>query len=387
MKAQKTFLRPTPILLALALSGVAVAFGVAALPTGSQDGAAAGSDVAAVNPFELTSIGVVEPGPGGTLFVADPQAATIYALELGSGGDEATSAEYRIEDLDGKIADRLGTSPRDVFVQDMAVHPKTGVAYLSVTRGEGEAAVPMLLRVTPQGEISEVPPTTPHTKLKLQNAPAEDAKMYRWSARTLTVTDMEWIDGELWIAGLSNEEFASQLRRAPYPFTGEVASTGLEIYHGAHGEYETFAPIYAFMPFELDGEPHIVASYLCTPLVTFPVEDLKTKSKLRGKTIAELGFGNLPIDMLAVEHEGEEIVLLTNTRRGAMRISADDIRAAQKRDGITTEVGPRTGVDYITPPLGAVVQVANLDPGHVLTLGRALENGSLYLVALDKGML
>lgn len=387
MKMLKTFLHLTLILLALAVSGIAVGVGVTALPTSPQDGTAAGSDVAAANPFELTSIGALELGPEGTLFVADPQAATIYALELGPGGDEVASVEYRIDDLDGKIADRLGTSPREIFVQDLAVHPKTGVAYLSVTRGQGEAAVPVLLRVTPEGEISEVPRTTPHTTLELQNAPAEDAMMYRISARTLTVTDMEWIGGELWIAGLSNEEFASQLRRAPYPFTGEVASTGLEIYHGAHGQYETFAPIYAFMPYELDGEPHIVASYLCTPLVTFPVKDLKAKSKLRGKTIAELGFGNLPIDMLAVEHEGEEIVLLTNTRRGTMRISADDIRTAQTREGITTEVGPRTGVDYITPPLGAVVQVADLDQDHVLTLGRALENGSLYLHALDKRML
>ena len=38
-------------------------------------------------------------------------------------------------------------------------------------------------------------------------------------ARVDTVTDMALVDGRLWVAGLSNEEFSSKLRAIPYPFT------------------------------------------------------------------------------------------------------------------------------------------------------------------------
>lgn len=371
----------------IALSLLLAVVGVTAV-TFAGDGESAEPAASDAASLHLKSVGPLEMSPDGTLFVADSQAGAVYALELGSGEAPGDAVEYRLEDLDAKIADRLGTSPRDVFIRDLAVHPTTGVAYLAVTRGEGEAAVPVLLSVTPDGAVAEVPATTPHTKLALADVPAEDAKMYRWPSRTLTVTDMEWMDGEIWIAGLSNEEFASQLRRAPYPFTGEVEATGLEIYHGAHGEYETFAPIFAFMPYELDGKPHILASYLCTPLVTFSVDELKSKDKLRGKTIAELGYGNLPLDMLPFQgRDGEDYVLLTNNRRGTMRIPAKDIRDAQKRPGITEEVGPRHGVDYLSSPVGSVVQVTEQGADKVLMLSRSLENGSLVLQSVDTARL
>ena len=34
-----------------------------------------------------------------------------------------------------------------------------------------------------------------------------------------TVTDMAYVEGRLFIAGLSNEEFSSKLRSVAYPFT------------------------------------------------------------------------------------------------------------------------------------------------------------------------
>ena len=37
-----------------------------------------------------------------------------------------------------------------------------------------------------------------------------------------TITDLAWVDGVAVVAGLSNEEFTSRLRRVPYPFDGSA---------------------------------------------------------------------------------------------------------------------------------------------------------------------
>jgi hypothetical protein len=330
----------------------------------------------------LKSVGALEFSNDGTLFVADSEGAAVYAIQTGLAAGGSGEEMEAIEDLDAKLAAMLGASVRDIFIKDLAVHRPSGTAVLSVMRGAGDGAVPVLMKVSRSGELSELRlEEGKYTKLDISDAPGPEAKMGRTrKARSYTVTDLELIDDELYIAGLSNEEFASTLRRAPYPFTDQLESTGLEIYHGAHGKYETHAPIFTFMQYELNGKPHVVASYLCTPLVTFPVEDLKGGEQLRGKTIAELGWGNVPLDMIAYEHEGEEYVLMTNTRRGAMKMKASDIAAWNEKEGITTEVTEvLRGVPYIGSPLGHVLQIADFDADSILVLWREAENGSLAL--------
>ena len=93
-------------------------------------------------------------------------------------------------------------------------------------------------------------------------------------ARVDTVTDMALVDGRLWVAGLSNEEFSSKLRAIPYPFERVDGGVSVEIYHGSHGAYETRSPVYTFVPYAIAGEPHLIAGYLCTPLVTFSMAAL-----------------------------------------------------------------------------------------------------------------
>src|SRR6185369_16240594 len=102
-------------------------------------------------------------------------------------------------------------------------------------------------------------------------------------ARVDAVSDMAFIDGKLYVTGLSNEEFASTMRVYPYPFDGSSAAASLEIYHGSHGKYETEAPVRAFVPVRVQGKPYVMASYLCTPLVLFPTSDLKDKKHVKGR--------------------------------------------------------------------------------------------------------
>ena len=54
---------------------------------------------------------------------------------------------------------------------------------------------------------------------------------------------MAFIDGRLFVAGLSNEEFASKLRSVPYPFAAVDNGTSVEIFHGNHGQLETRSPV------------------------------------------------------------------------------------------------------------------------------------------------
>ena len=109
---------------------------------------------------------------------------------------------------------------------------------------------------------------------------------------------MAFADGRLWVAGLSNEEFASKLRAIPYPFASVDGGTSVEIYHGNHRAVETRSPVNAFVPYTLNNEQHLIAGYTCTPLVKFPIADLKPGEKVRGTTIAEFGAGNRVLDMI-----------------------------------------------------------------------------------------
>ncbi len=104
--------------------------------------------------------------------------------------------------------------------------------------------------------------------------------------RVQAITDLAYVAGKVIVAGLSNEEFASNLRSIRFPFTEADAGTSVEIYHGNHGQWETRAPVRSFVPFEIKTEPHLLAAYTCTPLVTFPLADLmKSGTKVVGTTM------------------------------------------------------------------------------------------------------
>ena len=74
----------------------------------------------------------------------------------------------------------------------------------------------------------------------------------------------------------------------------------MEIFHGNHGALETRSPVYTFIPYTIDNKPHVIASYTCTPLVPFSLDSLNG-SKVVGTTIAELGTGNRPLDMIRLQ--------------------------------------------------------------------------------------
>jgi hypothetical protein len=350
-------MRSTSFRLALVLS---IAF------LGSSPTAAPQATTAPAAPA-FQSIGPLTFSADGVLFAADAQAATIYAVNLGSALPAGAAGTKAIASIDAQIAALLGADARDISVTDLVVQPKTGNAFLSVMRGQGTGAKAVLLRVDGAGQIAVVDfARTTATKVTLPN-PAQQG-----------ITDMAFDDGKLYVAGLSNEEFASKLRTIPYPFTSVDRGASVEIYHGSHGQFETRSPVYTFVPYRVQNTPHLIAGYLCTPLVKFPVSSLKPGEKILGTTIAELGAGNRPIDMVVYNKGGRDFLLMSNTRRGVMKIPTEQFGSAPS---ITARVTDKGGIGYETvTTMTGIEQLDLLDSSHSLVLARA--NGALNLSAV-----
>jgi hypothetical protein len=223
-----------------------------------------------------------------------------------------------------KIASMLGTMPDQIMINDLAVNPISKKMYLSISRGRGPQATPVIVRVDGKGAISQLSlDNIAFAKVVLTDAPASQGEG-RQNPRTQAITDLGYVDGKVLIAGLSNEEFASTLRAAPFPFN-TAKGAGIEIWHGSHGRFETQAPVRTFVSYKIKGEENILAAYTCTPLVKIPVASLQPGAKVKGTTIAELGSGNQPLDMISYNKAGHSYILLNNSNRGIMKLTADNL--------------------------------------------------------------
>jgi rubrerythrin len=219
-----------------------------------------------------------------------------------------------------------------------------------------------------------------YAKISIANAPSADlpAGKKGGTPRQQAITDLAFIDGKLYIAGLSNEEFASKLRSVEFPFKSADTGASVEIFHTNHNRVETASPVRTFVPFNVGGEPQILAAYTCTPLVAFSVSSLKPGEKIKGKTVAELGSGNQPIDMIVYEKGGKQFLLLSNSARGVMKISTDTL---DKQPALTEKVSGTAGLKYETiEALKGVDQLAKLGNANALLL---VKDGTSTLKAIE----
>ena len=361
--------------------GVAVAGLVVASATAHPPLSAAAN--AGVGP-ELESTGPITFGPDGTLFVADNRAAAIYALDLATHGSGTLPGTKDVSAVDQKIAALLGTDAREIRIADLAVNPVSRNAFVSVSRGRGAGARPVLVRIDGAGHLEVIAlGDVEYTMVALPNppdaAPSADGdrpvprRDGSWLAngrvRMQTVTDMAYVDGQLFIAGLSNDEFSSKLRSVAYPFGEAGAGASVEIWHAAHGQFETESPVYTFVPYDVDGEQSLIAGYLCTPLVKFPIADLKPGAKVMGKTIAELGNRNRPLDMIVYEKGGRDYLLMSNTSRGVMKIPTEGFGASSVTEPVGG--GGTAGAAYETvSQMAGVEQLDLLDDLHAIVIAR-----------------
>jgi hypothetical protein len=343
-----------------------------------------------VAPLRLQSIGVMAFGSDGILYVADSRAGAVYGIDVGETQRDTSTSGLTIKTVDERIAAALGTSKDQIRVHDMVAHPASQSVYFSVMKGHGDAAEPVLVRMGKSDkQFSAVSlDMIRHARFELPDAASRDTTMpWEGSPRSFTMTHLAVGNGELYVAGLSNEEFTSTLRRVPLPFGKSAVTAKVEIYHTSHDRYETKSPIEALLPISLNGRPAVVASYTCSPLVVFDRDALSTTGVVRGKTVAELGGGNRPFDMVTYKSpkSGKQYLMIANSHRTLMRFDLADIAAAQ---GMTTPVKQAYqpgGVSYLPISSYGVLELDNYNSRNVIVLDRNITDGSLELetVGLD----
>ncbi|MEL6652630.1 MAG: hypothetical protein AAFQ87_17650 [Bacteroidota bacterium] len=348
---------------------------------------------------DIKSMSVLSFGPEGILFVGDAIGGKVYALDVKDRVKNESEEGFQLKNIETKLASLLGTEPSGVLIHDFAVNPISKNIYLAVSRTDatqlnfwrlpndlGNATI--LLKVASDGEISEVSfASISHSVSDVPKVVEPGKESWRKSdLRTEGITDLAYADGKLYVAGLSNEAFASNLRVLDFPFTDNKKASSLEVWHIAHGKSETEAPIRTFLPYTFDGVPHLLASYTCTPFVSFPVSAIENGKHIKVKTLAEFGFGNMPIDIITYTKAGKEYILMSNTSKSLIKIDPNDI---PKAENITRKL--EKGEYAIGLPHDAVSKVGishldNYNDKHVMVLQR-MPNGFLNLQTVNVGWL
>ncbi len=327
---------------------------------------------------KIASLNALTFGPEGILFIGDSKNAMVYAVDTRDTEIRKKAEPIEMKHLDRAIALVLGSMPEQVHVQDIAVNPLSKKLYLAVHHEDG---TPVLMKL--EGNNLEWIPLDKvgYSKASITGALPQDAKDKRGrDLRKWTVSDLSYDDGKVMVTGLSNKEFSSTFRSISFPFDDKQQDATLEIYHAAHGRYETYAPVKAFTPATVGGKKQLIAAYTCTPLVLFPMDELKPGQHTKGRTVAELGNWNTPLDMIVMEKADESYLLMANTNRAVMKIKLSDLEAFQ--GSLTEKISVRggtSGVNFIALPWVNVLQLDKLDNKHFVMLKRE-SNGDLNLI-------
>ena len=316
---------------------------------------------------QLKSAGALAFGPEGILFVGDSVGGAVAEVDTNDHASAAHASGLNIEGVDTKIAALVGVTPDQIAINDVKVNPISHNVYLSVTRGRGPDATPLIVRADAAGSLALLPlDNIKHASVNLTDAPEANPSA-RQDPRMMTITDMSYVNGNLMVAGLSNEEWSSSLRSIPVPFKSAAKGAEVQIWHSSHGRYETQSPVRTFVPYSIEGENYILAAYTCTPLVKIPVKALNPGEKVKGVTIADLGAGNQPLDMVPYRKEGHDFILIANSSRGLVKLKADAMGNYAAIDSPTKVDGP-AGVPYDKLDLKNVQQLASYDSSNAVVL-------------------
>lgn len=336
---------------------------------------------------DIRSMSKLTFSPEGILFLGDSKGASVYAFDFKDNKKPSEAISINIKDIDQNIGARLGKRREDILIHDLAVNPISQNIYLTVSIGgknsdERDIFDPnyvndatVLMKIDTKGQIREVPlENVYYSQLKLSSVISDNVKFRSGRSKNIfTIRYLRFEDGKLYISGLSNEEFSSTFRIASFPFNQKHTTTGVEFYHGAHGQYETSSPINTFIKYKINGQDHLLAAYSCTPLITVPLNDLHDGKKIRARTVAEIGPGSHPIDIRTYKKNGEEFILIANSTRGLIKMKPADLASQKKHIDYPTS---RAGVDYKTLIPGRhLKQLDNLNDEYVILLKRNSENG------------
>lgn len=363
----------------------AVGFALAEGVSAASDKAFAGGGVSG----PLRSAGALTFGPDNVLFVGDIAGAAVHAFRLRAtdvtsqndvelGNFHNFEGRDLVRGLDQKLAALFGTTYDKIVINDMVVHQPSQQIFISVERGRSTDALPAIAKVN-RGELEIVDLSQiAHSQVGIPNEPDRKAMLEFDTQRSFAITDVKYYNGEIFVTGVSNLRFASTLHRIRYPFSTQMATSTVEIWHPVHGEFETRAPIIRQLLKEVQGEPYLFAVYGCTPLVRFPLASLKDGAHVRGDVIGELGYGSNPLDMVTFTDpfDQKEYLLVTIDTRSASRIAVLDLGTAQPEPtGGPIDFGPG-GLGRTQRPLPIIADhFAILNPKWAVEIHRHSKTG------------
>ena len=355
--------------------------------------------------------GALTFAPDGTLFVGDNISSAVFAYKTVQAQPEQVDPKappLEIDSVDNRIAPIVRSKIGQIEINGMAVHPISREIYLSVSRKGNGGVEPAIVKISLTGKISEFRLNAPdRSEFKIKDAPTPNQhfadRAGQWpvpspekyhekaktSMRSMTIVDMKFHAGELYIAGISNEEFSSTLRRVPYPFTVASSETKVKIYHDAHAQWETRAPIRAMTFAQIDGKDTLIAAYTCSPIALIPVDDLKNGAQIEGHVIGDMGNGQ-PLSIFNFNYNSESSLFVTNAAHDPRIIPIASLQHARviteadsnhhlKMD--TTEL-PAGVVGKAVMFVGSSLHADLLNDTFIISLTRNANSGNLNLESL-----
>jgi hypothetical protein len=355
--------------------------------------------------LDLKFAGALEFSDKGTLFVGDNYNGAIYSFDMTADSAPVKIKAVSITDIDTKIADVLGVGASAIEINDMAAHPVSGEVFISVSRVGNYASRPAILKVTQDKQLELLDLASfAFKKQALSHYPDQDTNFRPRgvmgaapSARDLAkgdvklssmaIMDLVYHKNELFVSGVAYEDFLSTLRRIPTPFDGTQSAASVEMYHIAHDQYETRAPIRAMAIHEIDGKDQLIAAYTCSPLVMVPLDDIVDGAKISANTLGDMGNGQ-PIDMISYKLFGKDTLFVTNNSRSPQVIPLAGLNGAKAVTDRDFERGGKMDTMPIMPygPMGKPVMFEGmslhmdlLGDDYFVSLTRDAYTGSLNL--------
>jgi hypothetical protein len=347
----------------------------------------AGSVHAGTPALDIKFAGALEFKEDGTLFVGDNYSGAIYAFKVPAARTEGKVTPTSLANIDAKIAELLGVGVGAIEINDMAVHPVSQEIFISTTRMGSFASQPAIVRVSQGAQLSVLDMAAlDFQKQALTAFPKADAAFKvrgagpnpplprdiakgEVSISSLAIMDIEYHRGQLFVAGVAHDNFLSSLRRIPYPFNGTQSIANVEMYHIAHDQYESRAPIRAMSVQDIDGEPHLVAAYTCSPIVLIPLKAIKDGAKIAAKTIIDYGNGQ-PLDMVPFKMQGQTMLFVTSNSRSPQVIPVQGLNGAKAVTPDSLPRGPKLDLHPLMPygPAGKAVMFEGV-PLHLALVG------------------
>lgn len=252
----------------------------------------------------VKSIDAICFGPQGLLLIGDSKGRQLVAVETGDTKVLSWS-KNEIPGIKDQLAGRIGTTAKGIDINKMAVNPASQTAYFALRALDSKTD--LILTVDGGGKISEF--RLDNVKHVVVPLPPE--------GKTPKITDVSWAGDRVLVAAQAGETFSSRVLSVMSPIGSGGASVtfSTKTFHVGHNKWETQAPLRVVIPYEEDGKKHIVGSFTCTPIVKYPIEEVKPNAEIQGTSVIELGTGNTPQDMFTYEKNGKTYILMNQFRQ------------------------------------------------------------------------